>query len=355
MYVSGGPGTGKTSCAKAVVTSCLTRHQNVVSFEVNCMRDLRQQSLVGLVARLVEMSGGGASVRSRMDEDVALAALVQQFAVAGKSVVIVVDEADQLLTRGSASERGASNALDCLFRLPFCSGAPRMAIIAIANAVDLLDRPRSCVQKGLAQSLLFEPYSAAELREIFRATLAASEHGNAAQGLLGLKGVEMCVRQVAKQSGDCRRLLSGCNQALFTAAAAANDSVEESETASARPQVGVQKVESDPLVSLSQLPMDQQVLLCGLATARSETLKLSEVCSRHKELCKRLHQPVNLASRSHIGAALSVLEQRGLLSLRTVRSGRAAGEQLAELAVSCKLLRAKLAALNPLLEQCIND
>merc|ERR1719221_979650 len=76
---------------------------------------------------------------------------------------------------------------------------------------------------------------------------------------------------------------------------------------------------NDPLKSIQQLPMEQQILLCALAIGKGETIGLVDVCKNYKELCKQLHQPQNLASKDQVSDALSSLEQRGLLAMRSAR------------------------------------
>jgi Cdc6-like AAA superfamily ATPase len=291
-------------------------------------------------------------------------------------VVLVVDEVDQLVKRSGSVETGC--ALETLFSLPLVADMPPMAIIGIANAVDLLNRSVAPVSKGLATSLLFEPYTAAQLRDIMTSRFAASKHGVTAEKNLGRVGMELRVRQVAKHSGDCRRLLTSCNQAIAEVVAAESASLDNTDVACALAQNGADALkkapaakivtptsnQNDPLSSVMHLPIEQQMLLCALAGSKAETARLSLICSSYKDLCRRLHQPPNLASKGSVGLALSVLEDRGLLVShaakgavhgRSTPRGSICGDRVVELAVSREALRKSIARVNPLLERCMSD
>jgi len=406
------------------VAKLLERKPEIRYLEVNCMHlPQHQRTLSGLFGRVAELCGGARAARELRGRSGPglMAAAAGQLASLDGPVVLVVDEVDQL-TKKSGSSVTSSAALDsactleALFSLPFSPGAPVMSVIAIANAVDLLNRPALRETRGLAMPLLFEPYTAAQLRDIFKARLADSEHGDATEKSLGKVGMELRVRQVAKQSGDCRRLLSLCQQAISDASmsmdddsqaapGAANPRSQEHTTtqglqatasapagkasptlAEAGPVAPVtagvvglltppksaqvaalvrpkqssapKSVELDPLQSLGQLPLEQQMLLCACAAAKTEAVRLADLSAGYKVLCRRLHQPLNLACKGQICSALSALEERGLLELRTARGGggrcaRAGGEPVVELAVSREALRAAVARVNTMLEQCL--
>lgn len=356
LYISGGPGTGKTSSVRSVVRQLVQRKPEIHYIEVNCMT-LTQRTLPALFARIASFCGGAETKRALSSHSGLgmLHALRAQLAALGVPVVLVLDEVDQMVRKGGAKTPMESCPLDIVFSLPVGFGAPNLAIVAIANAVDLLQRPASATAERLAGSLLFKPYSADELRVIFQAKMATSDHGADAERALGKLGVELRVRQVAKESGDCRQLLSLCQHAIFEADAMATAASLEVATTHPAISRAVPKTKSDALESVDQLPMEHQVLLCALASAPTEAVLLSKVCSRYRELCHRLHQPMDVAFKGHIVAALAALSQRGLLTTRPGRKilGAAVGEMVVELAVSRKALRDSVAKANKQLEACL--
>jgi len=313
LYVSGGPGTGKTCSARAAVRRLSKTHV----FEVNCM-DLSQRSVAGfsdqLAQKCIESLGGRSTdhARCRAARQVSpIGAAAEALRMINGPTVVIIDEVDQLLPKGGRSS-GSSGDLDDLVSLTQQPGVPTMAIILIANAVDLLTRANFLNLGGCA-SLLFEPYNKDQLREIAMACLDKMDNiATVDRGTL-----EVRVRQVAKQSGDCRQVLAMCEEAKF-------------KSANATGPIKLSTKSKDPLESVSRLPMDQQLLLCVLATSESESVKIADVCSRYKQMCRTLHQPINLGTNGNVTSALCQLEQHGLLSLRKARGNT----QVAELAMT---------------------
>jgi len=299
-------------------------------------------------------------------------------------VILVVDEVDQLFRQqGIRTTAGSNGSLDILFSLHKLMGAPALAVLAIANAVDLLDRGTTPVTHGLCRMLLFKPYSADQLRSIAKARLAAAgESGAAAEQALGRVALELRVRQVAKRSGDCRPVVYMCEQALFQASLDREEASTRAEPNPTTPwpstdqasEVSPEKLKrrrsdpstNDPLSAIKQLPLEQQVLLCALVSANGEAVQFLDLCSSFKEMCKKLHQDTSLASKQAVNGALSALEQRGLLGLHRLNK-RSAGrnrpascppngsgnKNVVELAVSCAAVRQAVAMANPMLEKCL--
>jgi len=385
LYVSGGPGTGKTCCVRSAVADLQKRVPDAQLVEINCMM-LQQRTLKGLMSRIAESyAGPGASraVRAATEQRVAEVA-AQQLASTGRSgttpppVVLLIDEVDQLVRKSggqAAATAEAALALEGVFSLPnIANSNQRVAVIAIANAVDLLERTagRELIQKGLAKSMLFEPYSTNELREIFKFHLSQTEHGKATEEALGKVGLETRVRLASKRGGSCRTLLGLCNQALgavatsseFAAATKKDDATDEasqSPAAAATPSAPHLKAppksnQNDPLAGLKEIPIEQQILLCALANAKTEVVKVTDLCNGFRDLLSRLSQPVTLASKGNVSSILNTLEAKGLLEMRELKTGpgrRQVGtkEMLVELCVSRKVLKRTLARANEALSK----
>jgi len=368
IYVSGGPGTGKTSSVTAAVAAWQRAKPQTQLLYVNCM-NLAQRSVPCLMRYLYEAA--------QTDNDVApltahvsptgslqslASAVVARMALLGPAVVVIVDEVDQLVKKSSGAL-----GLEQIFALPVLPGSPAIAIIAIANSVDLLE---GSALGNCCRSLLFEPYNVDQLRTIVKARFAAAGSlGASAESMLGRVGLELQIRQVAKRSGDCRHIVRLWESALGAAQAASDathaahaaDPADAAEHKDALPAVSTTSASKvlrratsnpDPLEPVGKLPMEQQVLLCVLATGTSEAEKLPSICCRYKEFMQRLHQPQLLDCRNMVSGALAALEQQGLLSLRTKR-GRAGSETITELSVSRKALSNRLAEVNASLKQCL--
>jgi len=309
---------------------------------------------------------------------------VVRLAQLSSRVILIVDEVDQLFRQqGNRTSAGSNGSLDLLFSLHRLTGAPALSVIAIANAVDLLDRGTTPVTHGLCRTLLFKPYSVDQLRSIAKARLAAAgENGTAAEQALGRVALELRVRQVAKRSGDCRPVVYMCEQALFQASLDQEEASTRADPNLATPRPSTDQASelspeklkrrrsdpstNDPLSAIKQLPLEQQVLLCALVSADGEAVQFLTLCSRFKEMCKKLHQDTSLASKQAVNGALSALEQRGLLGIHGVGK-RSAGrsrpascppngsgsKHVVELAVSRAAVRQAVATANPMLEKCL--
>jgi len=374
LYVSGGPGTGKTCSVRASINRWSSRVPGTCVLEVNCM-DLTQRSVPGVLQRLLDKMGC-ARVAGRSMQGLA-AVVASNLARLGARVVIVVDEIDQLISRGTGKAASGALSLETLFNLPRLPGAPAVGIVAIANAVDLLERTTLLSPSLNCSTLLFEAYNKDQLKNIVVSRIKAVDGGEAALKALGPIKVELRVRQVAKECGDCRQVLALIEEAHFeaklavdaeaTRRIAAEVALEQGGAAVAPEMVPVPKREArplnqsnrnDPLQAIQQLPLEQQILIFALATSKLEATKVSYVCSRYKELCRSLKQPDNLGSKGQVNTALSALEQRGLLELRSNRSaGRGRGklqsmatEATVELSVSCTALRESVVKAVPLLK-----
>jgi len=278
--------------------------------------DLAQRSVSGcsdqLAQKCIESLGGKSTdhARCRLARQASpIGAAVEALRMLNRPTVLIIDEVDQLVPRGNRSS-GSAGDLDDLFSLTQQPGMPPMAIILIANAVDLLTRAN--LGFGRCASLLFEPYNKDQLRQIAMARLDKLDN----IATLDRGSLEVRVRQVAKQSGDCRQVLAMCEEAKF-------------KSATADGPIKLSTKSKDPLDSVSRLPMDQQLLLCVLAGSESEAVKAADVCTRYKQMCRKLHQPINLATSGNVNSALCQLEQHGLLSMRKAR-----GVQVAELSVT---------------------
>lgn len=384
IYVSGGPGTGKTCSVRAAVGAWQRGNPASVVVQVNCMQ-LAQRSPTGLLRRLGELalarSGSRAASSAALPSSGAplAAAVAARLSVLGPSVIVIADEIDQVLSNRAG--QGSCNGLDPLgsmLSVTQCPGSAAIAFIAIANAVDLLERSGRAPTRAKCEALLFQPYSAAQLKSILQSKFAAQGAlGVAAAKALGPVQMELGVRKVAKSSGDCRQVMNLCEQAFFEAAAIEERSVQNpsGDEALATPQKPMRPKSTlnDPLAQVKQLALDQQILLCALAGSKGEAMKFSDIFARYKELCKKLHRTMDLASKDQVSSALSALEQRGLLSLRIAKRaavprgaagrGRAAAairpivgatDSIAELAVSCKAVKESVTQANPLLGQCID-
>ncbi|KAJ1871909.1 AAA ATPase, partial [Coemansia sp. S17] len=193
MYISGNPGTGKTACLQTLIKQSLTSFPSVL---VNCVPLTRPEQAYAAVLDALNVEYDGA--------DSALAGL-ERLVFKGKGAFLVIlDEVDSLL--GSKQE--------VLYRLFELAAHPdsRLALVGIANALDLTDRflPRLQARNCVPILLNFNPYQVNDIVAILQSRLDSVATG---EPVIQKAALELCARKVAATSGDLRKALDVCRQA----------------------------------------------------------------------------------------------------------------------------------------------
>jgi cell division control protein 6 len=150
-----------------------------------------------------------------VSEDDAIAALQKIFAPKKKSedvFLVVLDEIDHIVTLD----------LESLYRLFEWSlqKTSRLALVGIANALDLTDRflPRLKSRNLKPELLPFLPYTAGQIKDVITSKLkglmpADSEIKNYVP-FFHPAAIELCSRKVSTQTGDLRRAFEICRRAI---------------------------------------------------------------------------------------------------------------------------------------------
>lgn len=199
MYVSGMPGTGKTALIRAVV-----EERNSLVALINCVALSSPSQVAGEVMRAI-----GAPGVPQVEE---LGAALDEV-LGERRLVVVLDELDHLL-----HTRVHQNVLYRLFCLPDQVGGGRVALIGVANSLDLTERFVPLLgSRGVRPQLLhFQPLEAGDMVSILQRRLAplglACEAGGAP--LFTPVALTLLSRKVASISGDVRKILDSCRLAL---------------------------------------------------------------------------------------------------------------------------------------------
>ena len=206
LYTSGLPGTGKTALVTEVVEGLRAaaargslppfRVVNINGMKLGEPHEVYTQLALGLMDVFQPPTQ-------------AAAALDRYFNGGGarEAAVVVVDELDFLMTP-------RQNVLYNLFNWPQLP-ASRVAVVAIANTMDLTDRLHAKVTSRVgAHRLTFEPYNKDELTEVVAARLA---HVGAADAF-DREALRFAGALAAQSTGDVRRLLQICRKAVDVAA-----------------------------------------------------------------------------------------------------------------------------------------
>ncbi|CAE7317511.1 cdc18 [Symbiodinium necroappetens] len=338
IYLSGGPGTGKTSVARAASKAWLREHPDTRVLEINCMENLRPCSVPGFLLKAGQAcSLATGKKQSTLSSRSPLSSLVASAASSlrslGKSAILIIDEVDQLVKKWNAGD----TSLEILCDLPRHSEAPALAIIMIANHVDLLVQACGPRWKSVCSSVLFERYTLQQFKNIVQSRFAAAADGELAEKALGGRaGLELRIRRLAN-AGDCRHIVRLCDDGLAKAEEMRQEEGKAEASAESKPG-GVQSMSKmaamqtslDPLDSLKSLPLPQQLLLCALSSVEEPVLT-SEIFQRYLDCLSELKQ--SPTPKPQVLSALSSLEQRGLLSLQKPRGkgkGRGKGRKGAQ-------------------------
>ncbi|KAK0618363.1 P-loop containing nucleoside triphosphate hydrolase protein [Bombardia bombarda] len=210
LYVSGPPGTGKSAMVNEVTQEAVSESGSVRKAYINCMSI---KSSKDLYLTLLEQLGGG---ETDMSESDVVAALQKRFIPKKKSsdvFLVVLDEIDHILTLD----------LESLYRVFEWSlqKTSRLALVGIANALDLTDRflPRLKSRNLKPELLPVLPYTAMQVKKIIITRLKSllPEGTSAAPDFIPFfhpAAIELCSRKVSTQTGDLRRAFEICRRAI---------------------------------------------------------------------------------------------------------------------------------------------
>ncbi|CAJ1418450.1 unnamed protein product [Effrenium voratum] len=200
LYVSGVPGTGKTASVLEVVRRLQSARTDQIQFAyVNAMSLATPTAVFGEICRKVHPTKRDAAEGEA--RETLRRALTER--LASQVTILVIDEVDALLTK-------AQSVLYQLFDW-VSHPAARLAVVAIANTMDLPERllPRVASRIGV-QRVSFNAYSRDQLKAILVNRLSAVHALDAFQD----KALTICAARVAADGGDARKALQVCRRAI---------------------------------------------------------------------------------------------------------------------------------------------
>ncbi|WOK94826.1 cell division control protein [Canna indica] len=236
----------------------------------------------------------------------------------GRMMLMVVDEIDFLVTK----DHSVLHDLFMLTTLPYS----RCILIGIANTIDLTDRllPNLGSLHCKPIVITFCAYSKDQILKIIQQRLMVVEYD-----VFELAALEFCARKVAAASGDVRKALDICRNAIEVLEAELRGSTgkEEIEIVSFdHMNIAITKSFKSPMVDIIQsLPQHQQVILCSLVRlfrqCKRNATTLEELNRSYLEICKSTQiRPVEMMEFTDLCSALS---DQGLLDV-----GKSKGQKL---------------------------
>lgn len=235
IYISGTPGTGKTALLREICEemrqSLKTLSHETEIININCMTfQDPKQVYPHILAAVEQQQVKSFSVKESIPylENLFVPNIGNNARQNAKPkgrreklFVLILDEIDQLLTRDQ-------EVLYKLFEWPYMNGS-RLVLIGIANALDLMERwlPR-LKGKGCDPELLnFCPYKVPEIIEIIKDRLQSVSSSNENENMecqrdpkrgsatiIQENAIALCARKIASTSGDLRKALDVCRQAI---------------------------------------------------------------------------------------------------------------------------------------------
>ena len=168
LLLYGGTGTGKTACAKYVSRELESYTPRVKVLYLNCFEYNSRHAILTKIANAI----GCPTPRKGGSTDEMFDSLVQYLPKSEKTVLVILDELDQLLKSDEASK-----LLYDLLRMSEYKVSP-IPFIAVTNDVTLTMRLDARVRSSLLERQVeFKPYTPLDLKKILRerASLALRE------------------------------------------------------------------------------------------------------------------------------------------------------------------------------------
>lgn len=190
IYISGPPGTGKTSCVKKLLDEAYTSKFNTIS--VNCTTISTIGSIYKIICRELKLKVG-----TEKENQNSITEYITR-KNSKKMLLLLLDEIDQLAGN-------KQSVLYSIFEWPSIPSA-KIVIVGIANALDLTDRllTRLNTKLELKPKLLhFPSYTKEQIVNIFMSRLEDA----GAMEIFAPNTIQFLAAKVSAVSGDIRRAL----------------------------------------------------------------------------------------------------------------------------------------------------
>ncbi|KAA0194797.1 hypothetical protein HAZT_HAZT009329 [Hyalella azteca] len=339
MYISGAPGTGKTAALTRILET-LPEIKGISPVWVNCM------GLQGASAVFARISQELA-LPQQPTELKTLRALEKHFSKKGKSIVLVLDEADQLETRHQ-------ELLYTIFEWPALQSS-RLVLLAIANRLDLTERvlPRLATAGNCApERLHFPPYTKQQILDILTDRLHKSQVKW--QDVIRPAALQLLAGKVASVAGDARRALDVCRRAVDTCSGSQQSTKGEEKNflcrASTAPNATERVVDIATILKIfnevygsrvvttiasapAAFPLQQKILLCCLLLVHKHAKQKHTTMGKLQEIYSSVcaHRQLPSVDSSEFLSLCCNLQTRSLIDIGKSKDIRMAKVSLLQL------------------------
>ncbi|MFH1751129.1 MAG: AAA family ATPase [Candidatus Micrarchaeota archaeon] len=199
LLIHGPTGTGKTSCARHVLSELSEYSSKVACIYINCWESPSKQAILSILAENLSES----LPRRGLADDEIFQRIIQRLKYEKKTPIIVLDEVDRLMHKNEAEILYNFSRANENYQVSF-------GIIGITNVPEIFysfdERMRSSLR---FKELRFEKYSPQQLKDILaeRAKIALFP------GACSLEALALCAAHGAKNGGDARVAIETLMQA----------------------------------------------------------------------------------------------------------------------------------------------
>ncbi|XP_060075757.1 cell division control protein 6 homolog [Ylistrum balloti] len=330
IYISGAPGTGKTAVLTHILDNVQTTH-SCKSLYLNCMTLKDSATVYGKL--YTDLTGK--SPPSSKDR---LRAIEKHLTTAGPSIIMVLDEIDQLDSKNQ-------EILYTIFEWPSMTKS-RLILIGIANALDLTDRilPRLQARpKCKPQLLNFAPYSKDQIAAILKDRIQKLESDGVA--VMENSAIQFCARKISAVAGDMRKALDVCRRAVeMVETEVRSQQVLKSNSTMNSPSkqppavpkkisvMQISKVLSEVYGSSTatsgqeSIPLQQKLVVCTLLLMVKEGRMKEVTMGKLQDTCTKVCKKRQMATHdsSEFQGLCTLLETRGIIGIKKPKDGRLA-------------------------------
>jgi len=323
LYVSGPPGTGKTSLLRQLLAELEEKSgRSFHSAFINCMALKSSNAVFSKIAESFgcDSGGGGKDAQRSVEEFVA---------GAGRPVLLVLDEIDQLDSK-------SQQVLYSVYELPHLPNST-LALVGIANALDLTDRilPRLKLRDAVAPGeLAFPAYSREEIVQIISSRL---EGVSSAEPVIKAGAVRFLAAKISALSGDVRKALDVCRRALELQEVETKKQALLKQGNSGGGGNGFKPIDIPQILKIvnevycsssssslkrnnSDLPLQQKIIVASLLLMTSygvrpvKEVTLGKLSQTYSRVCKK--RGMAAVDVGEVASLCTMLEARGFFSAR---------------------------------------
>lgn len=302
MYISGPPGTGKTVSLHSLFASDLVT-ENFTKVYVNCSMIKSANCVYVKIAELLDL---GCSAQREC-----ILAIEQYLRTKHKSILLVLDEIDQLSTKNQS-------ILYKIFEWPTVPRS-KLVVVGIANSLDLTDRllPMLNTKLSLQPELLnFPPYTKTQLTCIINHRLKNTEIAN----LFPANAVQLLAAKIASFRGDVRYALDVTRRVIELADEKNDKKIEMNDVMTVLNNVYSTSGALDNDDENSEnFPLQQELVICALllllsSSKKSQVITVGKVFDVFKQICSKRN--IQVRDLSEFISMCSLIETRGIIKIQ---------------------------------------